>query len=77
MVSDSINDYILFFVDTCIYIVHCPTTVPDIVDIKYIYTYFLIHIPLYYIQGVPKGTDTFQSLIIEKLDNLRKFFSYH
>ena len=26
------------------------------------------------IQGVPKGTDTFQSLIIKKLDNLRKFF---
>jgi len=26
------------------------------------------------VQGVPKGMDTFQSLIIKKLDNLRKFF---
>ena len=26
------------------------------------------------IQGVSQGTDTFQSLIIKKLDNLRKFF---
>ena len=29
------------------------------------------------IQGVPKGMDTFQSLIIKKLDNLQTFFSYH
>ena len=29
------------------------------------------------IQGVLKGTDTFQSFIFKKLDNLRKFFSYH
>ena len=29
------------------------------------------------IQDVSKGTDTFQSSIIKKLDNLRKFFSYH
>ena len=29
------------------------------------------------IQGVPKGMDIFQSLIIKKLDNLRKFFLYH
>ena len=28
------------------------------------------------VQGVPKGTDTFQSFMIKKLDNLRKFFSY-
>ena len=26
------------------------------------------------IQGLPKGTDTFQSLMNKKLDNLRKFF---
>ena len=25
------------------------------------------------IQGVPKGTDTFPSLMIQKLDNLQKF----
>ena len=29
------------------------------------------------IQDVPKGTDTCQSLIIKKLDSLRKIFSYH
>ena len=29
-----------------------------------------------YKQGVPKGTDTFQSFIIKKLDNLRVFI-YH
>ena len=29
------------------------------------------------IKGVPKGTDTFQSIIIEKLDNAQKFFSHH
>ena len=29
------------------------------------------------VQGVPKGTDTFQSFIIRKLDNLRKKNSYH
>ena len=28
-----------------------------------------------YLQGVPEGTDTFQSFIINKLDGLRKFFS--
>ena len=27
-----------------------------------------------HIQGVPKGMDTFQSLINKKLDNLRHFF---
>ena len=26
------------------------------------------------LQGVPQDTDTFQSFLIEKLDNLRKFF---
>ena len=29
---------------------------------------------LLFVQGVSKDTDTFQSLIIKKLDNLRKFF---
>ena len=33
--------------------------------------------PCFFIQGLPKGTDTFQSFIIKKLDDLRKFFSYH
>ena len=28
-------------------------------------------------QGVTKCTNTFQSFIIKKMDNLRKFFSYH
>ena len=29
------------------------------------------------IQAVPKGTETFQSFIIKKLDNLQKKISYH
>ena len=35
------------------------------------------HGPAPLIQDVPKGTGSFQSLIIKKLDNLRKFFLYH
>ena len=34
-------------------------------------TYFIMY------TGVSKGTDTFQSFVIKKLDNLGKFFSYH
>ena len=37
----------------------------------------LQEIRLIYIQGIPKDTDTFQSIIIKKLDDLQKFFSYH
>ena len=29
------------------------------------------------VQGVPKRTDRFQSFIIQNVDNLLKFFSYH
>ena len=35
-----------------------------------------INLVYYIVQGVPKGTVTFQSFRIKKLENLRKFFSH-
>ena len=37
----------------------------------------LVNVCFYRSTGVPNNTDTFQSLIIKKLVNLRNLFSYH
>ena len=56
------------------------------VNIKFLLTIFNLYpwgaaaVPYFsstLVQSVPKGTDTFQSLRIKKMDNLRKFFSCH